>query len=155
MDHEAPHAPETSPPWKISRKGRKKPKLDTVYVLALSDQRDGIPCYKLGATNQMSNGLWRRIANIRAGSKLQCTVVTQAHVGIDAAPDLERLILSHGVKTDHTGWQGHHEVRALTDAQLQSVLNIIEQARIPHPLESAPAPQSNPDQPVVVERYFL
>jgi hypothetical protein len=39
-----------------------------------------------------------------------------------------------GRKTDHTGWQGHNEVRALTDDELQQVLNLIKQAEIPFPV---------------------
>jgi hypothetical protein len=133
MDTNPPPSLE-SQPWKKTRKGRIKPKLDAVYCLALNDHRDGIPCYKLGATSITGRGLWSRVANIRAGSKMQVVPLLWAYVGPDTAPQLEKQILAMGRKTDHTGWQGHNEVRALTDDELQQVLNLIKQAEIPFPV---------------------
>ncbi len=130
----------TTPPslenqaWKKTRKGRIKPKLDAVYCIDLNDQRDGLPCYKLGATSITGRGLWSRIANIRAGSKLQCVMLQWCYVGQDRAPQLEKEILSMGQKTNHTGWQGHKEVRALTPDQLNQVLQLIRASEIPFPV---------------------
>ena len=132
--------PTTPPPsldeqaWKKTRKGRIKPKLDAVYCIDLNDQRDGLPCYKLGATSITGRGLWSRIANIRAGSKLQCVMLQWAYVGPERAPQLEKEILSIGLKTDHHTWQGHNEVRALTPDQLNQVLQLIRASDIPFPV---------------------
>lgn len=121
-------------PWKKTRKGRTKPKLDAVYCIDLNDQRDGLPCYKLGATSITGRGLWSRIANIRAGSKLECVVLQWCYVGPDRAPQLEKDILSIGRRTDHHTWQGHKEVRALTPEQLKQVLQLIRDSEIPYPV---------------------
>jgi hypothetical protein len=140
MTHPAPPTPQNPPPtlesqaWKKTRKGRIKPKLDAVYCIDLNTQHNALPCYKLGATSITGRGLWSRIANIRAGSKFQCVMLQWAYVGPERAPQLEKEMLSIGLKTDHTGWQGHKEVRALTPEQLNHILQLIRSSEIPFPV---------------------
>lgn len=106
------------------RKKRPKPQLDTVYCVQLDDTFNGLPCFKLGATSAGAR-LWARFAEIRTKSGIRIKPVLHGYVGPAVAPQLEEQMLAIGLKTQHTGWQGHKEVRALTEAEYHQVLDLI------------------------------
>lgn len=133
MNNTPPPAKKPQPPWKAARPKKPRPRLNCIYCIKLHDTHNALQCYKVGASSTDNGRIWVRAKEIRTSSKIPTAMLRWAYTGYDAASAAEDELLALGIRTPHTGWPGHKEVRALTPEELAVVMRIMDKYETPFP----------------------
>jgi hypothetical protein len=101
---------------------------DVVYIWrAVGHEFNKLPVYKFGTTSARLND--RRVSEVARKAEMQFEIVLLTEVTVHAA-ELEVELLKLGASPKYHGFNGASEFRALTEAELQSAIELIQKFRV-------------------------